>query len=357
MKILFFQTAFLGDLLLSSVFLKNLRLAYPDAEIHLAARGKFAEFFKEFSLVDRAWTVNKKDKKSLAILISSLKKENFDLVFCPHESFHSASICGKLNAAQSFSFRRWFSSFFFNRLVTRPMDLPDVLRQTALLAAANQEFGVKWVDFVSKYRGSESQVLSDFSESRVQIPEFLKMHLRLPDERISLLLKKFDLPSEYICIAPGRVWETKKWREEHYVQFAKNRSEKIIVLGGPGEESLCERISQQIPGSFNLAVKTSLVELYAILTKAKFLVCNDSGTMHMASCANCPSIANFGPTTLDIGYRPWSNNSLVNQIELSCRPCGKHGHDKCPIGTHQCMKDLLPSQVEAKSQLFQSLNS
>lgn len=352
MKILFFQTAFLGDLLLSTVFLKNLRMAYPEAEVHLAARGNFAEFFKEFSLVDKCYSVNKKDKESLVNLIAKLKTQSFDLVFCPHESFRSASICGKLDSKLSYSFRRWFSSFFFDRLVTRPMDLPDVLRQTALLAAANADFGVKWVEFVSLYRGSKNQVLDDFSDERVQIPDFLSMKLTKSEAEINQLVEKFDLPAEFICIAPGSVWETKKWREEHYVEFSKNRPERVFVLGGPGEEELCERVSRQIPGSTSLAGKTKLIELYAVLSKAKFLVCNDSGTMHMASCADCPSLANFGPTTLDIGYRPWSNQSLVNQIELSCRPCGKHGHQKCPIGTHQCMKDLLPSQLEAKSRLF-----
>ena len=45
-------------------------------------------------------------------------------------------------------------------------------------------------------------------------------------------------------------------------------------------------------------------------------------------------------------YRPWQNKAVVVQNKnLDCRPCGKHGHASCPIKTHECMKSIAPSQV------------
>jgi heptosyltransferase II len=58
-----------------------------------------------------------------------------------------------------------------------------------------------------------------------------------------------------------------------------------------------------------------------------------------------PTVAVFGPTTLDLGYRPWQNRALVVQKDLECRPCGKHGAAKCPLGTHACMKTVRPPDV------------
>jgi heptosyltransferase-2 len=81
------------------------------------------------------------------------------------------------------------------------------------------------------------------------------------------------------------------------------------------------------------------------MTKAEALICNDSGLMHLASVAGLPTVAVFGPTTIALGYRPWQNQARVVERELFCRPCGKHGHVRCPLNTHECMKSISESQV------------
>jgi heptosyltransferase-2 len=75
--------------------------------------------------------------------------------------------------------------------------------------------------------------------------------------------------------------------------------------------------------------------------------------MHAASVTGLPTIAIFGPTVLDFGFRPWNEKSAVVQLDLHCRPCAAHGGKKCPIGTHACMRDLSYRQVEKA--LFQLL--
>ena len=355
MRILFYQTAFLGDLLLSTLFLKSLRRFYPQAQIDLVCRVGLGDFFQEFGLVNQVFSVNKKDKKTWHRLATDLAAQaEYDLLFCPHPSFRSAWMCGKIAARKKYAFDAFLRSWFFTHLLPKPMDLPDALRQSFLLAAEQPEFGRRWVEFVSQYRGAKAQSLADFSQERVPIPEDFSLALQLPMARIESLRAKFSLPASYVCIAPGSVWATKQWRAEHYVSWARQQKQPVVILGGPGEEELCAGIAAQIPKAINLCAQSSLIELFAILKGADLLVCNDSGTMHMASCAECPTISNFGPTTLDLGYRPWSNHSLVNQIELACRPCGKHGHQRCPLGTHDCMVKLLPSQLEAKQRLFGS---
>ena len=257
MKNLLFQTAFLGDLLLSIPLIKNLKKQYPQAELHLVCRKPFGAFFLSLGLVDAVFEVDKKNKESLKSLKKNLAEQSYHTIFCPHESFRSAWMCGKIEAKEKFSFRRWFSSWFFNRLVARPTDLPDVLRQTSLLAAQNKDFGIEWFSYVSEYRGAQEQCLESLTENRLPVPEFLSMkvdkdlQIEMPTELVLL-----DLES-CIAIAPGSVWPTKRWSEEHFVSFAKARLEKVLVLGGPGEKELCEEITVQIPGAINLAGKTS----------------------------------------------------------------------------------------------------
>jgi heptosyltransferase-2 len=295
-------------------------------------------------LVNQVFSIDKKSKDSLREFDEAMNNRSYELLVSPHYSFRTAVMCKKIKAKKRIGFRRWFSRFFYSDLVTRPLDLPDVLRQLSLLSILDESWGSSYIEFVSRYRGSKEQTLASL-EDRVMIPDEYSMQLQIDKGFSNPDLENIDFRSS-VAIAPGSVWETKKWREEHYVTWAKNQKKKVFVLGSPGEKDLCQKIADQIPGAINLAGKTSLLDLYLVLRKVELLICNDSGTMHMGSVAGVKCISAFGPTTLDIGYRPWSNQALVAQIDLDCRPCGLHGHKKCPIGTHDCMKKLEPNHIE-----------
>ena len=86
------------------------------------------------------------------------------------------------------------------------------------------------------------------------------------------------------------------------------------------------------------------------LSKARGLICNDSGAMHMASVVDCPTVAVFGPTVQELGYKPWNSKAVVMEDnQLLCRPCGQHGGRSCPIVTHQCMENVSPLDVSKKA--------
>src|SRR5690606_37578329 len=121
----------------------------------------------------------------------------------------------------------------------------------------------------------------------------------------------------------------------------------IVIIGSPEEASYAQEIQEKIPGALNIAGKPSLIELVQLFKFGRYLVSNDNGAMHLGSVAGIPTVAIFGPTTLDLGYRPWNNRALVvEDVNLPCRPCGKHGHQKCPLGTHACMKNVSPRAVK-----------
>ena len=112
--------------------------------------------------------------------------------------------------------------------------------------------------------------------------------------------------------------------------------------------AVCERIAAGVgsPGALiNLAGQTSIPDLFYLYSQGEYLIANDSSPIHLAAMSAAKTIAIFGPTTLSLGYRPWNDKARVAQIELICRPCGAHGHNKCPIGTHDCMKKLGAQHV------------
>ena len=121
---------------------------------------------------------------------------------------------------------------------------------------------------------------------------------------------------------------------------------RILVLGGHGEEQLGADVAGAIPSAVNLVAQTKLHETLGILSQATLVISNDSAGQHLAAAADAPTVSIFGPTTLKLGFQPWNRRArVVERIGLSCRPCGKHGHQVCPIGTHECMKSISSQEV------------
>lgn len=342
MKIIVIQTAFLGDLLLSIPTLLRLKSIYPDSEITLLCRKGVGEIFRELKLAHQVIEINKKNKDEFSKTFNELKKNQYDLLLCPHESYRSAFMSLKIKAKQKIGFKDWWNGFIFTKSIERNMKLPDALRQMSLLGVLDS-VTQKEIDL---YSG--------------KIPVLAEMGLRnkiLAHVKYAEILAKFNIPRNAIFISPGSVWNTKRWTPDGFKKVATELSKRypVIFIGSPDERVLCAEIAKDIPPSNNteirnLAGKTSLFELLALMTTGKILISNDSGSMHMGSVAELPTVAVFGPTVLELGYQPWQEKSVVvENKELKCRPCGKHGHEKCPIGTHICMKSISSQTVLEKA--------
>jgi heptosyltransferase-2 len=157
--------------------------------------------------------------------------------------------------------------------------------------------------------------------------------------------------SHYIMIAPGSVWNTKKWPQHHFktliCALLENQSHSIMLIGSESDRALCESI---IPETLrdrinNVAGTMTLDETLRAMKNAKYLIANDSAPIHLASLVNCPTIAIFGPTHPAFGFAPMSDVSYIMQKNMECRPCSIHGQTTCPLGTHACMEDILPVDV------------
>ena len=166
-------------------------------------------------------------------------------------------------------------------------------------------------------------------------------------ENAEKLLSELSPEKKRIAIAPGSIWNTKRWLESYYKILAQKLVDagfSIVLIGSPEENKLCERIKPN-ENAINVAGKTTVLESAAILRNCDLLICNDSGALHIANAVKTDVFAFFGPTTKDVGYYPFRKNDHIFEVELSCRPCGSHGGKKCPLVHHNCMKLIKPEKV------------
>lgn len=341
----------------------------------MACRKGAGQLFKDLKLVDEVIEVDKTDSKSGRDFSRAVRKESYQVVLCPHESFRTAWLMRRIRAVKKVGFEQWWNGFAFNVRLMRPMHWPEALRQLSLLRALN----------ISVADQFERSVGSNFLNSQVprnmvkkwadRIPKFAQLYVA-PDATVVAAAKaKLGIQLPAVFVAPGSVWATKMWKEKHYIEIVKKLSARklnVYLTGSSAEAELCERIAvaaesavsgpaARVTGTLDssessrdssaeirsIAGQTSLTEMHALMTLSKFIISNDSSPIHLAAMAGVPSIAIFGPTTLNLGYRPWDDRSKVAQVDLPCRPCGKHGHMVCPLGTHACMEDVTVAQVES----------
>jgi lipopolysaccharide heptosyltransferase I len=140
------------------------------------------------------------------------------------------------------------------------------------------------------------------------------------------------LPDEepFAILLPATHWPTKRWPIEHFAALVEPLRQcfglKSILAGGPDAAAL----APAIPGALNLAGRTNLRQLVALLERASLVIANDTGPMHIASALNRPLVTMFGPTS-PIQTGPYDRLDTVVQLDIPCSPCFSRtcSHQSC----------------------------
>jgi len=140
-------------------------------------------------------------------------------------------------------------------------------------------------------------------------------------------------------VHPGARWPTKLWPAAHWARLAdwlaREKGFQVVITGSPGDRGLAEEIlAHTETPPLNLAGRTSLAELAAVLKQARVAVTTDTGPMHLAAALGTPVVALFGPTA---PWRtgPFGEGHQVVRLELDCSPCFQR---QCP--EPRCLLEL-----------------
>ena len=156
----------------------------------------------------------------------------------------------------------------------------------------------------------------------------------------------------FAALAPGAAHATKRWPIAHWRGLSDRLRQLglgIVVVGGPQDRVLADELGGN-PDTANAAGEFSLQETGACLARATVAVTGDTGVMHMATGVGTRVVALFGPTVEPFGFYPYTKRAVVLEQDLACRPCSAMGTERCPLGHHRCLADVLPDQVAAAVQ-------
>jgi lipopolysaccharide heptosyltransferase II len=124
----------------------------------------------------------------------------------------------------------------------------------------------------------------------------------------------------YALLFPGTNWATKRWPVAHFadiVQPLEKQFDLRCIVGGSSGEA---QLASQIRGAVNLAGKTNLRQLTALIERASLVISNDSGPMHIAAALGRPLVALFGPTN-PTRTGPYQREESVVRLDIPCSPC------------------------------------
>jgi heptosyltransferase-2 len=168
---------------------------------------------------------------------------------------------------------------------------------------------------------------------------------------VDLLLRRggsSDTP--FVALAPGSAWGTKRW--PYYVDLARRLSDefRIAVIGSTPDRSTAAEIAEAVsPGSvIDGTSDLSLLASAELIGRAQAIVTNDSAPQHLASAMGTPTLTVFGPTVPEFGFGPLAERRVTaGHDQLSCRPCHRHGPQRCPLGHWRCMRELSADYISS----------
>ena len=185
-------------------------------------------------------------------------------------------------------------------------------------------------------------------------PEQVRPRLYPSDEErrtIDFLLREAGSTEEpFVALAPGSAWGTKRW--PYYVELAKRLGDhsRIAIIGSKADEAIATQIADSLPPHcvINAVGTLSLLASAELIGRAQAIVTNDSAPQHLASAMGTPTLTIFGPTVPEFGFGPLAErHAVAGHDGLSCRPCDRHGPQRCPLGHWRCMRELGPDYISS----------
>lgn len=333
-KILVVRYRFIGDMILTIPFLRNLRYEYPDSQIDMLVAPNSGEVIEECPYVDNfiyfdttrkhKYENGKGQKKSFWHYVKLLRKEKYDKAYVLKRSLSSAILCYLAGIKERIGYDTEHRSIFLTKTLKYNTQKHESLCMLDVLAAdgikVKDNYLENWIN-----KENEEKVQKLFEGNNIN-----------PNRKTAVV--------SATASNPGKVWDIKNFAQ--IIQYLSNQKNiQVIFIGAPSDKTTYENIEYneelKIPPK-NLCGQVNIKDSLALLKKVDFILGNDSGTLHMASSVGTKVIGLYGP----MPYEKWKalgNNNILLKADLDCIPCSLKGECK---NNHACMKAISVESVK-----------
>ena len=327
-KALIIAPNWLGDIVMMQPALKLLKLQYPDIKIDVLAPHNIAaicQYMPEVSdIFPTHFLSGKLQLRERYQQAVQLRSQNYDVVYVFPNSLKSALIPFMVRIPKRVGYVGEFRYGLLNDLYRLE---PKARR------------GLMTSQYARLIFPRKNSLPKD-----IPTPH-LVMDPKKSEECLTRLYEREHLDSSQpiVVFCPGAAYgPAKRWPAEHFIalaQYIYNAFPKIQIIALGSKQDFPTEPSLKF--IHNFCGKTSIEEACALLSRAKAVVTNDSGLMHVAAALDRPVVALFGSS--DPKHTPpLSSKARVLHLSLECSPCFAR---ECPLGHFKCLKELKPDVV------------
>ncbi|MDQ7051913.1 MAG: lipopolysaccharide heptosyltransferase II [candidate division KSB1 bacterium] len=328
-KILLIRLSAIGDIILTTPLIRALRQRFPAAWIDFITKSKYADLLRFHPAVSQIYEFP--DHGGLTDLRTArqwIREQRYDIILDLHRNVRSYALTWRqlhqpVPRLEKFAFRRFLLVKFG---INCYREVVPVYRRYLRVAG---HLGVQ----------------NDGLGTELFIPGEIFAHVDRRLQEAGLAVKRF------FAIAPGAGFATKRWPIEYFIELGRNlfqNGQVFCILGDRQDRPLAKQIRQALPEAVDFTGRLSLLDSAAVLSRARALITNDTGLMHMAEAVKTPVVALFGSTTRELSFFPMLPESeVIENPEILCRPCSHVGRHQCPKGHFLCMRSLEPKKVFA----------
>jgi len=316
-RVVVWQSAFLGDLVLTSNLLLNLIKNLPLAEILLVSRPFGVELYKDFHPNLKVIPLDKTLKGTWEV-IKTIKDS--DLAFGVQRGLRTSLSLFLAKIPERVGFQSAELSLLYTKRVEHFWGIHEVERNWNLLKAA----GLK--------------ILTD--------------RVFLPTKKVLLkeVRKKFNLPQRFVAVAPSANFEAKRWGSSYFAEVINALTSKgwnVVLIGAKGkDETVAKKVMSKVKNHLkvlNLVGRTSVGELVHLIKLASLVISNDSAPIHIAEAVDTPAFTIYCATSSYYGFYP-RRGLFIEPKNLECHPC-KPNPKTCKKGTYECRYWVQPHEV------------
>ena len=311
-KFLIIRFSSIGDIVLTTPVVRNLKQQVEGVEIHYLTKPQFKSILENNPNIDKVHTL----KKSFKDTVHELKYEHFDYIIDLHRNIRTARFKNQLKII-SFSFyklnkEKWLL-VNFNR-----NKMPDI-------------------HIVDRYL--DALKVFDIKNDEKGLDYFIPNQ-----DEVDLDIISKDLKGGYVGVVVGAYHNTKKLTKDKIVSICKKLDLPILLIGGPDNKEESEEIKNAVGKNiYNVCGNYNINQSASLVKQANVILTPDTGLMHIASAFNKKIISVWGNTVPEFGmypYLPHPKSEIMEIKGLKCRPCSKIGFTECPKKHFKCIIDL-----------------
>lgn len=319
-NILIIKPSALGDIVHSLPFLSIVKKKFPTAKIDWVVAHGLHKFLEGHPMINRLWIIKKDEWKIINNLNHTIKEVN-DLRKGLNTSQYDVSI--DLSGLLRSGIITWFSKAKI-KLGFRESDEGSPFFYTHKVHGSMNIHAIDRYLEIARFMGcSVDQIEYPFAPYDPDPP----------------ILRQ--LPQAYAVMSPSAGKPANRWQAEKFGRLASGLALPTIVIASAAEADIANVVVANSDGkAISIAGKTGLKELVAVIGKASFFVCNDTGPMHIAAALNIPVFAIFGPAN-PVRTGPYGTIHTVIQKKVDCAPC----YAKQPCSHFKCMNELSVQNV------------